>query len=197
MTATKPFTWRDVQGWFSFVNLYQRIVDNLPDPAHIVEVGCWKGKSAIFLAEAIRASGKRVTLDCVDIWTNDLHTKHLTDIPDLFQHFLDNITRAGVRDLIHVTRMDSTAAADLYQDASLDFVFIDADHETEKVTADVRAWLPKVKPGGVLAGHDWDSFGVTPGVLAVLPREKLEILEGGYEGKRTRANCWVYPVPRE
>ena len=55
----------------------------------------------------------------------------------------------------------SDKAAALYADASLDFVFIDAGHTYENASADIRAWLPKVKPGGHIAGHD---YGSAPGV---------------------------------
>jgi len=43
----------------------------------------------------------------------------------------------------------------LIADKSLDLVFIDADHTYDVVLADIRAWFPKVKPGGVLSGHDF------------------------------------------
>lgn len=41
-------------------------------------------------------------------------------------------------------------------DGSLDFVFIDADHSTEAVRADIATWAPKVRPGGMVLGHDID-----------------------------------------
>ncbi len=50
---------------------------------------------------------------------------------------------------------DYTVNASKYvEDASLDFVFIDADHSYEGVRNDIEAWLPKVRPGGYLIGHD-------------------------------------------
>ncbi len=51
---------------------------------------------------------------------------------------------------------DSVAAAAAVADASLDFVFVDADHSYEGVQGDIAAWLPKLKPGGLLGGHDLD-----------------------------------------
>ncbi len=43
-------------------------------------------------------------------------------------------------------------------DGSLDFVFIDADHGYEAVKADIAAWAPKVRKGGIVAGHDYYVF---------------------------------------
>jgi predicted O-methyltransferase YrrM len=54
-----------------------------------------------------------------------------------------------------VIRMRSVVAATHYKNESLDFVFLDADHNYEAVQADIAAWLPKVRPGGILCGHDY------------------------------------------
>jgi len=51
--------------------------------------------------------------------------------------------------------MKSTEATTLYEDNSLDFVFIDGSHLYEDVLADLQAWFPKVKKGGHIAGHDF------------------------------------------
>jgi hypothetical protein len=51
-------------------------------------------------------------------------------------------------------RMRTTEAACCLPDGVLDFVFIDADHSTEGCAADIRAWLPKLKPSGWISGHD-------------------------------------------
>jgi hypothetical protein len=64
-----------------------------------------------------------------------------------------------------ILRMSSRDAAERIQDGSLDFVFIDADHSYAGCKADIQAWLPKIKPGGFIAGHDYDhpdfpDFGV-------------------------------------
>lgn len=58
-----------------------------------------------------------------------------------------------------VLHMTSQEAAKTFEDGAFDFVFIDADHSTEAVLADVLAWRPKVREGGWILGHDqqWPS----------------------------------------
>jgi hypothetical protein len=56
------------------------------------------------------------------------------------------------REILH---MRSEDAAALVEPGSLDFVFLDGDHSYEGTTADIAAWLPAVKPGGLLCGHDY------------------------------------------
>jgi len=52
-------------------------------------------------------------------------------------------------------RKSSTEAPKDFKDNSLDFVYIDANHIKKYVIADIKAWFPKVKPGGLIGGHDW------------------------------------------
>ncbi len=61
----------------------------------------------------------------------------------------------------------STDAARGFDDGSLDFVFIDADHSYEAVMSDIAAWLPKVRPGGWITGHDYNSV-LFPGVVSAV-----------------------------
>ena len=58
-------------------------------------------------------------------------------------------------------------AADQVEDASLDFVFIDAGHGYEAVRDDIARWEPKVREGGALMGHDYDPQR-HPGVVAAV-----------------------------
>lgn len=54
-----------------------------------------------------------------------------------------------------IYRMDSVRAAGKFKDGSLDFVYIDGDHSFEGCRRDLEAWWPKVRAGGVIAGHDY------------------------------------------
>jgi hypothetical protein len=67
-------------------------------------------------------------------------------------------------DNVKYIHLDSIHASDLIEDGSLDFVYIDANHSEFSVTADIDAWFPKVKKGGIIGGHDFDSAEDTHGV---------------------------------
>jgi predicted O-methyltransferase YrrM len=55
----------------------------------------------------------------------------------------------------HIVRAMSSEAAPSFADGSLDFVYIDANHSYEGCRDDIALWWPKVKVGGILAGHDY------------------------------------------
>lgn len=58
-------------------------------------------------------------------------------------------------DRAEILRMTTLEAVD-YVPGVVDLVFIDADHSTAAVAADIESWLPRIRPGGILAGHDID-----------------------------------------
>lgn len=62
---------------------------------------------------------------------------------------------ARYADRCTMLRMDSVEAAATFADQSLDFVYIDGDHSLKGCRRDLEAWWPKVRPGGVIAGHDY------------------------------------------
>lgn len=137
--------YRNIKGWFDFQSIYSDAVKGAKDGDHFVEVGCYLGKSTAFMAVEIINSGKQILFDCVDTWEGKEW--------GVYDQFADNTQK--VSGAINIIRKPSTEAAKDYADNSLDFVFIDADHEYESVVEDINAWHPKVKIGGVLAGHDY------------------------------------------
>jgi hypothetical protein len=150
----------DIQGWFENELFYDYIVKALPEKdAHIVEVGAWKGKSTSYLIVNAINIGKNIKIDVVDTWMGSDEDIHKTDsdISKLFDVFTENLK--SVENYYTPIRLNSIEASKLYQDYSLDFVFIDASHKKEDVIDDINHWLPKLKIGGVLAGDDlpWQS----------------------------------------
>ena len=70
---------------------------------------------------------------------------------------------APYADRVIELREYSQTAAEKVKDRSLDFVFLDAQHDYESIKQDIKLWSPKVKRGGLLSGHDHDDK--FPGVV--------------------------------
>ncbi len=170
-------TWKDIGGWFDFQDIYDSAVAKAPTTGgRFVEVGCWLGSSTVYMAQAIRSSGKEIEFFAVDTWegsrsdiTGPLAKEMNSGGSTLYDRFLGNLADCGVSDLVQAVQGRSVEAAKLFEGESLDFVFIDADHEYEAIKADIAAWLPKVKIGGVIAGHDIGWGGVKQAVYEKFP----------------------------
>ena len=151
------------EDWFSYPKLYKSMVQKFPSGSRFVEVGSWKGKSSAFMAVEIANSGKDIEFYCVDNWSGSSEHAGLK-LDSLFKEFKENMK--PLERYYKPVKSDSLVAARSFDDDSLDFVFIDASHEYEDVKNDILAWLPKVRKGGVLAGHDYyvDGEDYYPGV---------------------------------
>ena len=64
---------------------------------------------------------------------------------------------------LHIVKMTSFNAAKLFPEKFFDLGFIDADHAYEAVLSDIEEWLPLIKKGGLLTGHDY--YDKKPGVI--------------------------------
>jgi hypothetical protein len=177
--------YQTIQGWFIYQEIYDIAVQSANDGAHFVEVGSWRGRSTSYMAVNIVNSGKKIRFDTVDTWRGSLdETVHQTDpavINDtLYDEFLQNIE--PVKHIVNPVRMTSMEAVKTYADDSLDFVLIDGGHSYEDASADITAWLAKLKPGALLAGDDYEWPGVKQAVNELLP---------GFT-HFPRIGCWAY-----
>jgi cephalosporin hydroxylase len=154
-------TWVDIEGWFTFEDVYREEAKKCTDDSILVELGVWKGKSIAFLATEILSLKKKPRLFAVDTWAGSddepEHQKEVTKLggPEaLYNEFCNNMRACGVDGIVHPIQKKSLVAAKMFDDESIDFLYIDASHTYEDVLADIKAWLPKIKKGGVIAGHD-------------------------------------------
>ena len=142
------------ENWFTFPNLYTNMVQKYPK-GNFLEIGSWKGRSACFIAVEIYNSAKDIKLFCVDTWKgSDEHTD-LAEIKndELYDIFTKNIE--PVKNIIIPIRKSSLDAVVDFPDEYFDFIFIDASHDYDNVSKDIRAWFPKLKKNGFFAGHDY------------------------------------------
>jgi predicted O-methyltransferase YrrM len=110
-----------------------------------VEVGVYDGD----FSDLLLAKSNLSVLYSVDIW-KDMAGDPMTTILDKCR---TRLSRFGDRSVVVVS--DSTEASRRFEDNSIDFVYIDADHSYDGVTADLTAWYPKVRLGGMMSGHDY------------------------------------------
>lgn len=127
------------------------------------EIGVADGR----FSRAILSAIPDLHLTCVDFWptgyktwmgtewTGEMQRRNRAAFMRMAGEFLPRLA------IIEAPSLD---AAQSVLDGSLDFVFIDADHSYEAVKADIGAWSPKVRAGGFITGHDYDSQKF-PGVI--------------------------------
>lgn len=182
-------TYEDIPGWFDFDDIYREQVAAAQDGARFVEVGSWLGRSTAFMGREILTSGKRIQFFAIDTWRGspaaqyqDVVAKHGGSVYD---EFLFNMAACGVDRVVRSRIQDSVKASESFADGMLDFVFLDAAHDFHSVRRDVAAWLPKVRVGGVLAGHDANCPGLMNAVRDLVPAAKITY---------PRAS-WHYVVP--
>lgn len=116
------------------------------------EIGVWEGR----FSEQLCLANPGVRLICVDPW------KAYDDYgdPKNVQDRLDAAHRSARIRLqrfgCDIRQMTSTEAAGTVPDGSLDFVYLDGNHGKHYVLADLAAWVPKVRSGGIVSGHDFE-----------------------------------------
>lgn len=118
---------------------------------HGAEIGVWQGE----YAQTLFKQNPRLRLVAVDPWApqSDYFEKK-NDAAVLRKAFVEAQSRLRSY-ACELWRMTSLEGAARVPDGSLDFVYIDGNHRYEAVTADITAWEPKVRRGGIVAGHDF------------------------------------------
>lgn len=156
-----------IEGWFQCEPLYRRMVEQAKDGSIFVEVGVWKGKSAAFMGVEILNSKKKIEFYAVDHFQGS--PEHQDD-PTIKGKTLKEECYKNLEPVMGIVRMlpvPSLEAAAMFSDNSIDFVYIDGAHEYDDLKADIAAWGPKVKNGGIIAGDDY-GIGVHPDVKRVV-----------------------------
>lgn len=152
-----------IDGWFTYQDLYRWVVNKFPSNSHFVELGIYKGRSTAFMIVEIINSKKIIQFDCIDSFDNwpEINWNGETHMKEFLNHM------KPVEGFFNFIRAHSPEISYSYPNESLDFVFIDGDHSYEGVYNDIKAWMPKLKIGGIIAGHDYKWGNVDYGIEAV------------------------------
>lgn len=139
-----------------------------PQAGLYVEIGSWEGASTIALAHALPG-----LLIAVDTWAGNADedaghpTVEAAQARDVYQQFVTNVNAFGLTNVLP-QRMDWRDWAAANSDP-IGLCFLDASHDAETVADQIRAFAPRLVPGGLLCGDDWHAPGV---------RLALTLLEG-------------------
>lgn len=152
-------------------------LDYMPHNAKVVEVGVQGGGYAACILRSTNPQ-QLYLVDCWEYQDPTIYDDPEANVPNEMQERLYQETKARFAGdpRVILVRKYSIEAAALFDDESLDWVYIDANHGYESAKEDIALWWPKVKEGGFLSGHDYivrPSFGVVQAVNEFLIDQKL------------------------
>lgn len=156
------------------------------------EIGVHEGSYSRWLVRQI----KGLKLYGIDLWDSYPGYKDFQkhNLHEAKQKAIDNVKGYDVEFI----QDWSDKAADQFEDGSLDFVFIDGNHQFEWVVADIAKWSKKVRPGGIVYGHDyddytnhrrWNEMSVIPAVDGWVKAHKIAPL---FIVSRNKNKSWLY-----
>jgi predicted O-methyltransferase YrrM len=145
---------KEIFGWFNFDDIYTDAINNAKNGSNFLEIGCFFGKSTEFLCRKIKESGKDINVYVVDVFLTEyplyveiLQGRSMLDI------FKDNLYEHN--DILKIYQGRSCDLHKNFEDSFFDMIFIDGDHDYIGVKNDLINYFPKLKKGGIFAGHDY------------------------------------------
>jgi hypothetical protein len=152
------------------------------------EIGVEKGDHALHLLK--NWQGSLILVDCWKHQDPSIHCDSGAGITDQDQENNYQLTikrTAPFVGRVKIARAFSVEAAKDAAEGSLDFIYLDGNHSYPAVCADLRAWYPKVRSGGLISGHDFvDSgkpFGVKSAVLEFIADLQVDLYVSNEEWK--------------
>lgn len=185
--------------WFNYANFYEFVANH--NFKTFVEVGVFFGLSISFLAQKVKSKDgvKIYGVDLFETWTGKEEIESLYDAKGLsneerlkklgeykYNFVVNRLNKVECNHFVELIKSDSSAAASLFENESLDFVFIDGNHWYDYVKKDIEAWLPKIKKGGMISGHDYQEAGVSTAVR--------ETFGNMAEAFKESPSCWYVDV---
>jgi cephalosporin hydroxylase len=156
MTPRPEYDWHyDPQGWFRWSVQFDRLLRERRPP-RCVEVGVWLGLSAIYTAERLALWGGH--LWGIDTWRGSPEFQAmpavLARVSTSYDRFCANVWHRNVQETITpIIGTSASAVKDL--DVVPEWIYIDGSHAYADVLEDLTVWWPRLAPGGIMLGDDY------------------------------------------
>ncbi len=185
---------KDVTGWNYSHVIFKQLIEQT-NPKVIIEVGTWKGGSAIKMGNYLKQSNRQAKIYCVDTWLGalefwtrfkDSEERNLmlkNGYPQVYYQFLSNVVHNDLQDIIIPVPMPSTMGAAVLKDygVTAELIYVDGSHEYEDVKADIKAY--KELCTGIIFGDDYG-----------WPSVKDAVRDSGLNVNIVDENYWIYKI---
>jgi len=184
--------YKDLEGWFNMENQYLELLDNVPENGVFVELGAYKGKSTSFIVTEINNRNRNIKFHTIDTFEGDsgsndeqeIKAYRNVNVSKMFDEFRENTKH--LKEHFNVIVGKSDESSKFFEDNSVDVIFIDAGHSYDSVIQDIKSWLPKIKDGGIMSGHDYNSWsGVNKAVNEIF--DKVDKIDN---------DCWFVKIKK-
>lgn len=179
-----------LEGWFNMENQYLELLDNVPEGGVFVELGAYKGKSTSFIVTEINNQNRNIQFHTIDTFEGDsgsndeeeIEAYRKVNVSKMFDEFSENTKH--LKEHFNVIVGKSDESSKFFEDNSVDVIFIDAGHSYDAVIRDIKSWLPKIKDGGIMSGHDYINWsGVNTAVNEIF--DKVDKIDN---------ECWFVKI---
>jgi len=201
-----------IPGWFNYAEMYDLVIENIPEDGKILEIGCFLGKSTNYLCTNLVNAGKEnVTVYALDTFKGSTEHKFLNKMVDKNGSFYDK-TRANLsyfigRNQCHLieSRSDDQKTIDRFEDKTFDMIMVDGAHEYDAVKEDIENWWPKLKDNGIMLLDDMYLESVKQAAHDALGNkvENFMVMQSteatglAYKGKFEESKKWVKIIPED
>lgn len=128
------------------------------------EVGVYRGEYSLKILKYFEDKGFSIKLHLIDPWKIDSNFQEYGN-ENLEKAYTNVKLKFKNKDNVKIYREDSKNAVKYFKDLSLDFVYIDGNHDYNFVKNDLEMWFPKIKDGGIVFGDDYlRPYGVSKAV---------------------------------
>jgi SAM-dependent methyltransferase len=186
----------DISGWNGNSVVFHQLIDEIK-PKIIIEIGTWKGQSAINMARYIKENKYETKILCVDTWLGALEFWHeaketpernlllKNGYPQIYYQFISNVIHSGVQDIILPFPNTSDIAFKyfLYNNIKANLIYVDASHDEDDVYRDIKNYYQLLENNGIIFGDDYYGWpSVNKAVNNFLTRNNVKhtVLENNF-----------------